>query len=171
MRAEAKSNFLLNEHCWQQSDFTNQVLVVSKVWGHLLLIYRLSWMTERKCMFCMQPCPWCLLFLNQQVLSGVYKAFFIRRNVWTKLVLLRIELSWLLSVKEVNWPLNLPNSQTGLGIFSFDFSDKTSKGSLGRKWLLMSKANRKIPEPLWVSHRPKETTLERNPLKNKITSL
>lgn len=75
VRAEAKSNFLLNEHCWQQSDFTNQVLVVSKVWGHLLLIYRLSWMTERKCMFCMQPCPWCLLFLNQQVLSGVYRHF------------------------------------------------------------------------------------------------
>lgn len=39
-----------------------------------------------------------------------------------------------------------------------------------KEWLHMNKANRKISKLLEVCHRPVETILEKNPLKNKIAS-
>lgn len=141
--------------------------MVSKIWGHLLLIYRLFWMTQREnARFAWSPVPSVCFFKTSMCFLGL-TAISHREKYLNKIG------------SSKNWALVAPlckgnpvasefASQTGLGIFSFDFSNKTSKWSLRKEWLHMNEANRKIPGPLWVSHRPAEIILETNALKNEI---
>lgn len=109
-RAEAKRNFLRKERDWQQNDFTSKVLVVSKIWGHLLFIDYSEWHREKMYVLHGAPSPMSDFLKLACAFWGLQWSL-IERNTWIKLVLPRIGPSWLLSVKEIHSPLSLPLKQ------------------------------------------------------------